>query len=137
MNQYTKQAKDFLKATKTRFKIAFVEHGEHFVDDTETRDIFKASFTRDNRSFSVRFGQSIALSTCTGAHIPNEYDVLACLTKFPVDSFNTFCDDFGYNMCTLSDYPKVKKIYNAVKKEYANVCKIWDAKEIKRLQSIN
>lgn len=137
MNEYTKQAQDFLKATKTTFKAVFIENTPHFSDDTESRDIFKVSFKRGNKSFSLKFGQSITESTGTGDNIPTEYDVLSCLQKYPLDTFDDFCSEFGYNEQPLSNYPKVKKIYNGCKKEYSNICKLWNIKEIEQLQEIN
>lgn len=63
---------------------------------------------------------------------PNEYSILACLTKYPVDTFDNFCSEFGYD----TDSKKAEKTYNAVKEEWDNVQKIWNDEEIKLLQEI-
>lgn len=60
MNEYEKQANDFLSDTNTEFKAEFLKHGFHFVDDTEERDIYKISLKRGNREFKFNFGQSLA-----------------------------------------------------------------------------
>jgi len=62
VNEYQKQALDFLAATNTTFKCEFLKHGKHFENDKETRDIYKITLTRGNRSYSFNFGQSIAKS---------------------------------------------------------------------------
>ena len=62
MNEYTKQAKDFLETTKTSFKAEFNRHGLHFPDDKDTRDIYKITLSRSGRTFTFGFGQSIVHS---------------------------------------------------------------------------
>lgn len=62
MNEYEKQANDFLKATDTAFSVEFVEHGLHFPSDKEPRDIYKITLSRNGRKYSFKFGQSIANS---------------------------------------------------------------------------
>jgi len=57
---YDEQAIKFLRDTDTLFTVELIEHGKHFASDIETRDIYSATFTRGDRSFTVRFGQSIA-----------------------------------------------------------------------------
>lgn len=63
---------------------------------------------------------------------PTEYSVLACLQKYDVGTFEDFCSEFGYD----EDSKKAEKTYNAVVKEYDNVCKIWSDEEIEQLQEI-
>lgn len=59
---------------------------------------------------------------------PTKYDVLACLTKGDPGSFEDFCDEFGSKAA--------KRVYEAVKKEWLNVCRIWNDSEIEELQEI-
>lgn len=61
-SEYEQQAEAFLKATNTEFKCEFLKHGKHFVDDKETRDIYRITLTRGKRSYTFNFGQSIACS---------------------------------------------------------------------------
>ena len=63
---------------------------------------------------------------------PTAYDVLACLQKYDVGSFEDFCSEFGYD----TDSMKAKKIYDAVLEEYKNVCILWNEEEIGLLQKI-
>ena len=65
--------------------------------------------------------------------VPSNYSILACLQKYDVGTLEDFCSDFGYD----EDSKKAEKIYNAVCKEYENVCKIWSDEEIELLQEIN
>ena len=59
---YNAQAEDFLKKTGAEMIIHFAENGKHFPDDENTRDIYKITLKRGRRSYSFRFGQSIAHS---------------------------------------------------------------------------
>jgi len=53
MNNYEKQAEDFLKETKTEFKVKFVKHDLYFTDDKETRDIYKITLKKGNNKFNI------------------------------------------------------------------------------------
>jgi hypothetical protein len=64
---------------------------------------------------------------------PTAYDVLACLTKNEVGTFEDFCSEFGYD----TDSKKAEKTYNAVVNEYLNVCKLFTDAEIEQLQEIS
>jgi hypothetical protein len=65
--------------------------------------------------------------------VPNEYDVLACLTKYDPGDFEDFCNEFGYDTGSRS----AKKTYKAVVKEWMKVCSIWNDEEIEKLAEIN
>ncbi|MCK9597963.1 MAG: hypothetical protein M0R06_02910 [Sphaerochaeta sp.] len=159
---YEKQAINFLKKTGVSLSVEYLKHDKHFVDDTETRDIYTITLKRGCRNFSFSFGQSnnaSGLYTVYPAHppykayktnkrpkygtfasfeenenysIPSAYDVLACLTKYDPGSFENFCGDFGYD----TDSRKAEKIYKDVLNEWHNVCMIWNENEIKMLQEI-
>lgn len=127
-DSYDEMAEQFLKDTKTKFSVKWIGYRKHFVDDKQCRHIFLCTFKRNGKQFSVNFGQSIA----AGGKTPNAYDVLSCLQKYDVGGLSDFCSDFGYD----EDSKKAEKIYNAVCKEFDNVCKIWTDEEIERLQEI-
>lgn len=63
---------------------------------------------------------------------PTSYDVLACLTKYDVGTFDDFCYEFGYD----TDSKTADRVYAAVKEEWLNVCRIWNDQEIKELSEI-
>lgn len=127
-----RQAENFLAETETIMKVLFLEHNKHFPDDVAMRDIFKVTFTRGRRSFFVRFGQSLKDSNKKGTHKPTAYDVLCCLQKNEVGTFEDFCSEYGYD----TDSKRAEKIYYAVGKEYANLQRIWTDAEIDKLQEI-
>lgn len=63
---------------------------------------------------------------------PTIYDVLACLQKYDVGSFEDFCWEFGYNV----DSRRAEKIYKAVCKEYEKLCTIFTDEEMELMQEI-
>ena len=64
---------------------------------------------------------------------PTNYDILACLQKYEVGTFDDFCGDFGYD----TDSRKAEKIYDAVVKEYTDLCTLFSDAEIEEMKEIN
>ena len=113
IKNHQEQATDFLEKTGTKFKAVYIDHKPYFEDDKECRDVYRIYLTRNGKRFSFTFGQSISNAGIE----PTPYDVLACLQKYPVDTFEDFCHEFGYN----EDSRKAEKIYRAIKREYLGV----------------
>lgn len=59
MNEYEKQAQDFLKKTGTTLTVKFLRHGKYFATDDDSRDIYEFTLTRGSRSYTGTFGQSV------------------------------------------------------------------------------
>ena len=85
-------------------EVKFLKHDVYFISDKESRDIFKITFKRNVKQFSITFGQSISESTGYGDNPPNAYDVLSCIEKYDTGSFDDFVNNFGYNDQSLSEY---------------------------------
>jgi hypothetical protein len=64
---------------------------------------------------------------------PTAYDILACVTKHEVGTFEDFCSEFGYD----TDSRKAEKTYQAVKEEYLNISRLFNEDELAELQEIN
>lgn len=126
---YQKQAIDFLQATETTFKITFKDHDFYFSEDKDTRDIYYITLRNSKHKYRFTFGQSVSN---TGTH-PTPYDVLACLQKYDVGSFNDFCNEFGYDQ----DSRKAYKTYKAVLKEWKNIELLFTPEQLELLQEIN
>lgn len=63
---------------------------------------------------------------------PTLYDVLACLTKYDPETFEYFCDCYGYDI----DSSRAKKTYKAVKKEYQKMCTLFSENDLEVLRQI-
>jgi len=141
---YEFDAKRFLHLTKTAFAYKFTGRKKYWDDDKEKRDVWEIILSKGDRKFTFTFGQSIVKSAkkiysngvwrepwCAGK-TPTAYDVLACLTKYPVDSFNDFCDNYGYD----DDSIKAENIYKAVLNEYTNLERLYSDKEMELLREL-
>lgn len=128
MEDYQKQANDFMTKVGATMKVKFLGNMPYFDDDKESRDVYQITLKRNGKEYSFRFGQSIANKRIA----PTAYDVLACLTKYDPGTFDNFCSDFGYD----TDSRKAEKTYFAIQKEYAGVVKIF-GDVMEELQEIN
>lgn len=133
MTDYQKQAIDFLNATSTAFTAKFSKNDYHFEDDKQRRDIYHCTLKNKLHRFTFKFGQSTNNSTGYGTNPPTAYDVLACLTKYEVNTFDDFCADYGYD----NDSRKAFKIYKAVKREWENIKLLWSGEQLEQLREIN
>ena len=124
---YTQMANDFLTKTNVKITIEYYRYGKHFVNDNTDRHIFTVTLSRCGKKHSFKFGQSIA----QGRNKPSAYDILACLQKYDIGSFEDFCSEFGYTHNSIN-----RTIYNAVCKEFEMVSDIWSDEEIEELQEI-
>ena len=124
MSEYIKQAEKFASKNGIKLTILDSTYKNHFVSDYKKRFVFKCKLTRGKKSYTFDFGQSIN----EGSNEPNIYDILSCLTKYDVGTFENFCDDFGYSQFDEYTGRKNKqtvKIYKAVCKEYEAVERLF------------
>ena len=128
--------KEFLKKTGTTVEINFKEKKLNPWNSTDytknwLHDIYIVTIKRNQKQFSFNFTNS---KHNTDNNIkPTEYDVLACLQKYEVGTFEDFCLEFGYEM--YPEYPeignkfgyntKTYKTFEAVEKEYNKVFKLF------------
>jgi hypothetical protein len=128
-SEYTKQANDFAK--KHNVKLSFPKdpvYKKHFCNDKEERWVFRCKLSRNGKSYTFDFGQSIN----SGAQYPELYDILSCLQKYDVGTFDNFCSEFGYDNDSISSL----KIYKAVCKEWKAVERLF-GDVLEKLQDIN
>lgn len=128
MTTYLNDALNFAK--KHDVKLSFIgdpEFKKHFSDDKDERYVFKCKLSRNGKTYTFNFGQSIA----QGCEEPTLYDILACLQKYDVGSFEDFCSEFGYN----EDSRTAERTYKAVCKEFKAVDRLFND-VIEELQEI-
>lgn len=89
-----------------------------------------------NRVEDMSYGEKVKakndLARLKEKAVPNEYDVLACLEKYDVGTFEDFCSEFGYD----EDSRTAKRIYIAVIKEYKDLTRIFTEKQMEELSKI-
>ena len=68
--------------------------------------------------------------------VPTPYDILACLQKYDVGTMNDFFHEFGYEVHSADDMFCFMNTYNAVVKEYRDLCSIFTEKQLEMLREI-
>ena len=141
MSKYEDRANEWASKWGVTLTVDFLGHRTHHDDDTDTRDVYRITLTREGRSMSFSWGQSLVHSRYDSkfsagpywrgverkARIDNKmprqsgnrptmYDVIACLQKQGPGTFEQFCGDFGYD----TDSRKALKTYLAVQQEAAD-----------------
>lgn len=142
---YDEQAAIFLEHTGATITTKFLRFDTYFKDDKEKRDIYEVTMTRGSRSYIFTFGQSIAKSGDVeiigqdGTEYkkrerikPSHYDILSCVQKYDVGTFEDFCSDFGYDTDSISG----KETYEAVRNEYLNMAKLFNNDELELMRLI-
>ena len=89
-----------------------------------------------NRVEDMSYGEKVKakndLARLKADAVPNEYDVLACLEKYDVGTFEDFCSEFGYD----EDSRTAERIYIAVIKEYKDLTRIFTEEQMEKLSEI-
>jgi hypothetical protein len=132
---YNKGAYLIADAIGLKMKVGASEYKKHFIGDTQSRYVFKITLNKDGKQYTFNFGQSIA----EGSSEPTLYNVLACLQKYDVGTFEDFCGEFGYE---LSDYSlkhnnKIKATYKVVVKEFEAIERLFNSEELELLSIIS
>lgn len=138
---YKKQGIDFLKGTGTDLSMVFSHKTTKFIEGL-TNAVYKVTLVNTKHRYTFEFHQS-AKGT-EEKKKPIAYDILSCLTKYELGSFDDFCGDFGYetqiydeDINRYIDNPDSLKIYKACLNEYKHVKMLWTDKQIEALQEIN
>lgn len=125
---YQKQAQDFATKHGIELIINSHEYKKHFQDDKQERYVFNCTLKCNGKRFTFDFGQSIQ----AGGAEPTMYDVLTCLEKYEVGTFDDFCSNYGYD----NDSIKAHKVYKAVAREYKNMLRVFGESILEEMQEI-
>ncbi len=112
-----------------KMKVGSSEYKKYFPSDKESRYVFKITLKKGGKQYTFNFGQSIAC----GSEEPTLYDVLSCLQKYYIGTFEDFCGEFGYDSYATAS----KKTYKAVVKEFEAMQRLFTSEELEVLQMIN
>lgn len=135
MNEYVKQAKDFLESCSATMDIRFWDcRANKDWNETQLRNTYKVTIKTPKGSMTVKFWDSIANKLNNKR--PTEYDILACLQKYDVGTIDEFVSEFGYEVHEWADVKRIEKTYDAVVKEYEDVCRCFTPEQIEAMQEI-
>ena len=131
MSEYLKQAKDFLAKANATMQITElgVEQNKKW-NETCFRNTYRVTITTQKGSMWVKFWDSI--HNKEHGLKPNEYDVLACLQKYDVGTYEDFLSEFGYD----PEDKRSKEIYKGCVSEYERLCRIFTDEQMEALREI-
>ena len=64
---------------------------------------------------------------------PSDYDILSSIEKYDPETFEDFCSNYGYD----EDSRNAENIYQAVRKQYQELSRIYNNEEMDLLREIN
>ncbi len=105
--------------------------GSYAINDKENKS-FKNASRKINSYFIPKLGKNQDYWLNENYKKPSLYDVLACIQKYGVGTFDDFCSEFGYD----TDSRKAEKIYHEVNAEYEKVKAFFNVSEMEELQEI-
>ena len=137
MNEYIEKAKSFLKSANAEMKIAFIgtEVNSRW-NDTEPRNKYRFTITTPKGKMEGVFWDSIYSTRKNSKESLTEYDILACLEKYDVGTMDDFMAEFGYLIKSATDMSNFIFTYNAVQKEYRDLCRIFTEAQMEELREI-
>jgi hypothetical protein len=128
IEQWKQDCKIFTKMiTETEFKARFIETAPYFIEDKESRDIWKIIIKRNGKTISFRFGNS--LQDTWDHKEPDLYSILAGMDldyRTSDYTFEEYCDEYGFNADSISD----KKGYERGVKQSQKLKKIFEELEV-------
>lgn len=135
MNEYVKQAQDFLKSCNATMQITYtgIDTNKDW-EGKELRNTYSVTITTPKGSMKIKFWDSIY--NTEHAIKPTEYDILACLEKYDVGTIDDFVYEFGLEVHEWADVKRIENTYNAVVKEYQDLCRCFTPEQIEAMQEI-
>lgn len=68
--------------------------------------------------------------------MPSAYDILACLEKYELDTFEAWTREMGYDEQPLKEYSNVFRIWNACVEQYRGLSRIFTPEQMDQLREI-
>lgn len=139
MNEYQKQALDFLEKANASIRINRVGTVYRFplCDTKPTGMRYKYSVTiyRNGKHYSFYFYGSLN-GYCNGENI-NEYDVLSRVEKYETEpTVEDFANAFGYDIEEPKDYKRVEKLRDKCERQYNAIHNLFGDGLMKDLREI-
>lgn len=142
MEEYENKAREFLNSCPAELEVYYSGTSvNHLWNEKQPRDMYSFVIKTQRGSMNGLFWDSIhntqeRRSKRKGPKHPGVYSILACLTKYDVGSMDDFMHEFGYEIKSAKDMSDFLTTYNAVVKEYKDLCRIFTPKQMEMLREI-
>ena len=142
MYKYNQGAIDFLSSCQAKLEIHYAGTSiNHLWNEKQPRDMYSFVITTQRGSMNGIFWDSLdntkkRINEKGKATSPNEYSILACLEKYDVGTMDEFMQEFGYEIRNANDLVNFIATYNAVVKEYRDLCRIFTPEQMDKLREI-
>lgn len=127
MNEYEKQARDFLKNHGAKMTICYRDTVQGFPFDKTDKnfhDKYTVTIRRGGKSYSFPFYNS-AYSTERNER-PTAYDVLACIEKYePYGDVWDFASEYGYTIEDRESFQRVERIFKACQTQARKINRLF------------
>ena len=135
MTDYQKQTLDFLKSCNATmaFTCLGAMYNENWNDNVK-HNRYIVTLTTPKGKMQFNFWDSFY--NTVNKNQPTEYSILACLEKYDPGTMNDFFYEMGYEIHNADDMFRFLNTYNAVVKEYRDLCRIFTEEQMVMLRTI-
>lgn len=155
MDEQQQSAVNFLSRSNAKMTIRYVGRDINKMwNESESRDKYSVSIKTPRGRMNITFWDSLYNTRKNKKALiynfddfinannepqtkPSCYDILSCLTKYDVGTLEDFMSEFGYDADNREEEWRVKSVYNATRKEYDDLCRIFSDEELEQLREIN
>ena len=142
MDKYNQEALEFLNSVPAEMEIHYAGTAiNHLWNEKQPRDMFSFIIKTQKGSMNGIFWDSLhntreRIAKRNQPKNPKVYSILACLEKYEVGTMDEFMAEFGYEIRNAKDIANFIETYNAVVKEYNDLCRIFTPKQMEKLREI-
>lgn len=142
MTEYENYAREFLNKCTAELEVHYAGTTvNHLWNEKQKRDMYSFILKTPRGSMNGIFWDSIKNTRDRwnkgGKPVnPGAYSILACLEKYDVGSMDAFMHEFGYEIKSAQDIANFLQTYNAVVKEYNDLCRIFTPEQMVMLREI-
>lgn len=142
MFDYENNAREFLNKCNAEMEVHYAgTSANHLWGEKQPRDMYSFIIKTQRGSMNGIFWDSIKntkdrLAKRKKPTHPGVYSILACLEKYEVGTMDDFMYEFGYEIRSAKDMANFITTYNAVVKEYQDLCRIFTPEQMEMLREI-
>ena len=142
MVEYENHAREFLNKCTAELEVHYAGTTvNHLWNEKQKRDMYSFILKTPRGSMNGIFWDSIKNTKDRWNRgrkpvSPGAYSILACLEKYDVGSMDDFMHEFGYEIKSAQDIANFLQTYNAVVKEYNDLCRIFTPEQMVMLREI-